>query len=118
MWLVKSVAFPLTLMRRSLGFFDFFSQDFCEALFFLIPLLTINTVSILTVPELLEAYAKHFDDLLGKSNQRDEFRHYLESLLLQMEHHETLTGLANTEPSVGAQHSHAQGMRWFLSELT
>src|SRR5215467_1644084 len=28
----------------------------------------------------------------------------------------TLTGLANTEPSVGAQQPRAQGMQWFLSE--
>jgi hypothetical protein len=32
--------------------------------------------SIPTAPEPLEAYARHFDDLFGKSNQRDEFRRY------------------------------------------
>src|SRR5258708_685150 len=67
-------------------------------------------------PEPLEAYARHFDDLFGKSNQREEFRHYLEGLLLPTERNKTLTGLANTEPSVGAQYPRAQGMQWFLSE--
>jgi hypothetical protein len=72
--------------------------------------------AIPTAPEPLEAYARHFDDLFGKSNQRDEFRHYLEGLLLPTERNKTLTGLANTEPDVGAQHPRAQGMQWFLSE--
>jgi SRSO17 transposase len=37
-------------------------------------------------------------------------------LLLPTERNKTLTGLANTEPDVGAQHPRAQGMQWFLSE--
>lgn len=69
-----------------------------------------------TAPEPLEAYAGCFDDLFGKSNQRDEFRRYLEGLLLPTERNKTLTGLANTEPYVGAQHPRAQGMQWFLCE--
>lgn len=72
--------------------------------------------AIPTAPEPLEAYARCFDDLFGKSNQRDEFRRYLEGLLLPTERNKTLTGLANTEPYVGAQHPRAQGMQWFLSE--
>lgn len=72
--------------------------------------------AIPTAPEPLEAYARHFDSLFGKSNQRDEFRRYLEGLLLPTERNKTLTGLANTEPAVGAQHPRAQGMQWFLSE--
>ncbi len=72
--------------------------------------------AIPAAPEPLEAYARHFDDLLGKSNQRDEFRRYLEGLLLPTERNKTLTGLANTEPYVGAQHPRAQGMQWFLCE--
>lgn len=72
--------------------------------------------AIPTAPEPLEAYARHFDSLFGKSNQRDEFRRYLEGLLLPTERNKTLTGLANTEPYVGAQHPRAQGMQWFLSE--
>lgn len=67
-------------------------------------------------PEPLEAYARHFDALFGKSNQRDEFRRYLEGLLLPTERHKTLTGLANTEPLVGAQLPRAQKLQWFLSE--
>ena len=74
--------------------------------------------SIPTAPEPMEAYARHFDDLFEKSNQRDEFRRYLEGLLLPTERNKTLTGLANTEPSVGAQHPRAQGMQWFLSEAS
>src|SRR5205814_3711035 len=66
----------------------------------------------------LEAYARHFDDLLGKSNQREGFRRYLEGLLLPSERHKTLTGLVNTEPVVGAQLPRAQKLQWFLSEST
>jgi len=64
----------------------------------------------------LEEYAQHFDDLLSKLNQREGFRHYLEGLLLPTERNKTLTGLASTEPFVGAQQSRAQGLQWFLSE--
>jgi hypothetical protein len=39
-------------------------------------------------------------------------------LLLPTERNKTLTGLANTEPYVGAQHPRAQGMQWFLSEAS
>src|SRR5712692_284961 len=69
-------------------------------------------------PEPLEAYARHFDDLFGKSNQREEFRRYLEGLLLPTERHKTLTGLVNAEPLVGAQLPRAQKLQWFLSEST
>ena len=41
-----------------------------------------------------------------------------EGLLLPMERAKTLTGLANTEPVVGAQHPAAQRLQWFLSEST
>ena len=37
-------------------------------------------------------------------------------MLLPAERHKSLTGLANTEPVVGAQHRHAQALQWFLSE--
>ncbi len=73
---------------------------------------------ITPAPEPLEAYARHFDDLLGKSNQREGFRRYLEGLLLPSERHKTLTGLTNTEPVVGAQLARAQRLQWFLSEST
>ena len=75
-------------------------------------------IDIIPAPEPLEAYARHFDDLLGKSNQREGFRRYVEGLLLPTERHKTLTGLANTEPLVGAQLSRAQRLQWFLSEST
>jgi SRSO17 transposase len=39
-------------------------------------------------------------------------------LLLPTERNTTLTALANTEPVRGAQHPHAQGLHWFLSEST
>ncbi len=69
-------------------------------------------------PGPLEAYAYLFDPLLGKRNQRDAFRRYLEGLLLPTERNKTLTALANTEPVVGAQQPQAQGLQWFLSEST
>ncbi|MFL5701617.1 MAG: transposase, partial [Ktedonobacteraceae bacterium] len=73
-------------------------------------------IDIAPAPEPLEAYAEHFDELLGKRNQREGFRHYLEGLLLPTERHKTLTGLVNTEPVVGAQQPRAQKLQWFLSE--
>jgi SRSO17 transposase len=73
-------------------------------------------IPITPAPEPLEAYAKHFDAVLGKSNQREGFRQYLEGLLLPSERHKTLTGLVNTEPMVGAQLPRAQKLQWFLSE--
>jgi SRSO17 transposase len=73
-------------------------------------------IEITPAPEPLEAYARHFDDVLGKSNQREGFRRYLEGLLLPSERHKTLTGLVNTEPVVGAQQPRAQKLQWFLSE--
>ena len=69
-------------------------------------------------PGPLEAYTRFFDPLLTKRNQRDAFRRYLEGLLLPTERNKTLTALANTEPVLGAQHPHAQGLQWFLSEST
>jgi hypothetical protein len=75
-------------------------------------------IDITPAPEPLEAYARHFDDLLGKSNQREGFRRYLEGLLLPTERHKTLTGLVNTEPLVGANLPRAQKLQWFLSEST
>jgi SRSO17 transposase len=75
-------------------------------------------IDLTPAPDPLEAYAKHFDDLLGKSNQREGFRRYLEGLLLPSERHKTLTGLVNTEPVVGAQLPRAQKLQWFLSEST
>jgi len=75
-------------------------------------------IAITPAPEPLEGYARHFDDLFGRSNQREEFRRYLEGLLLPTERHKTLTGLTNTEPRVGAQLPRAQKLQWFLSEST
>src|SRR5436190_11955516 len=67
-------------------------------------------------PEPLEEYIRPFDGLFEKWNQREGFRQYLEGLLLPTERNKTLTGLANTEPVVGAQHRHAQFRQWSLSE--
>src|SRR5215813_12588990 len=75
-------------------------------------------IRITPAPEPLEAYARHFDELLSKSNQREEFRRYLEGLLLPTERHKTLTGLVNTEPLVGAQLPRAQKLQWFLTDST
>jgi SRSO17 transposase len=73
-------------------------------------------IEVARAPAPLEAYVKHFDALFGKSNQRDGFRRYMEGLLLPSERHKMLTGLANTEPVVGAQLPRAQALQWFLSE--
>lgn len=75
-----------------------------------------SRLEIAQAPAPLEAYAQHFDPLFRKSNQREGFRHYLEGLLLPSERNKTLTGLANTEPLVGAQLPRAQKLQWFLSE--
>src|SRR5436189_2086924 len=69
-----------------------------------------------TVPEPLEEYVRQFDSLFEKWNQRESFRCYLEGLLEPSERNKTLTGLANTEPVVGAQEKQAQFLQWFLSE--
>jgi SRSO17 transposase len=69
-----------------------------------------------SAPEPLEEYIRPFDSLFEKWNQREGFRRYLEGLLLPSERNKTLTGLANTEPVVGAQHRQAQFLQWLLSE--
>jgi hypothetical protein len=69
-------------------------------------------------PGPLEAYARQFDDLFGKLNQREAFRRYLAGLLLPTERNKTLTALANAEPIVGAQDASVQALQWFLSEST
>jgi len=71
-----------------------------------------------TVPtaEPLEAFATHFDDLFSRRNQRQEFRRYLEGLLLSSQRNKTLTALANAEPIVGALYPSVQALQYFLSE--
>jgi SRSO17 transposase len=69
-------------------------------------------------PGPLETYCQQFDALLSKANQREDFRRYLEGLLVPQERNKTLTALANTEPVVGAQQPPAQSLQWFLSEST
>lgn len=69
-------------------------------------------------PGPLEAYAQACDDLFAKRTQRACFRRYLEGLLLPSERNKTLTGVANTEPVLGAQHPAAQRLQWFLTEST
>ncbi len=69
-------------------------------------------------PGPLETYCECFDELFSKRSQRENFRRYLEGLLLPTERNKTMTGLANTEPIVGAQHPQAQRLQWFLSEST
>jgi SRSO17 transposase len=69
-------------------------------------------------PGPLETYAQAFDDLFAKRTQRAGFRRYLEGRLLPTERNKTLTGLANTEPVLGAHHAMAQRFQWFLTEST
>ena len=70
------------------------------------------------IPDPLEAYAAHFDDLFSRPSQRAAFRQYLAGLLLPAERNKTLTALAHVEPVVGAQAPAAQRLQWFLSEST
>ena len=59
-------------------------------------------IEVARAPAPLEAYCQQFDSSMGKSNQREGLRQYLEGLLLPSERNKTLTGLVNTEPIVGA----------------
>ena len=67
-------------------------------------------------PGLLEEYAAQFDNVLPNVAQRRALRSYLHGLLLPRERNKTLTGLAGTEPVLGAQAAPAQRLQWFLSE--
>jgi hypothetical protein len=67
-------------------------------------------------PGPLEEYARQFDDCFSSLAQRRAFREYLHGLLLPRERTKTLTGLAGTEPVLGAQAAPAQRLQWFLSE--
>jgi hypothetical protein len=57
---------------------------------------------VLPAPGPLAAYAQALDVLLPTRTQRAGFRRSLAGLLFPTEHHTTLTGLAHTEPVVGA----------------
>ncbi len=67
-------------------------------------------------PGLLEAFSQEFDGLFSRRNQREGFRQYVAGLLLPAERNKTLTGLANTEPVIGAQEGRAQSLQWYVSE--
>ena len=67
-------------------------------------------------PGPLEDYAQHFDPLLSSLAQRRGLRDYLQGLLAPRDRNKTLTGLADAEPIVGAQHRQVQRLQWFLSE--
>src|SRR6478672_8699633 len=67
-------------------------------------------------PAPLEAYVQQFDACFASLAQRRAFRDYLHGLLLPRERNKTLTGLAGTEPVLGAQAPPAQRLQWFLSE--
>ena len=69
-------------------------------------------------PGPLEDYAQRFDPLLTSVAQRRGLRGYLQGLLLPRDRNKTLTGLADAEPIVGAQHREVQRLQWFLSEST
>jgi SRSO17 transposase len=69
-------------------------------------------------PGPLEDYAQRFDPLLVSVAQRRGLRGYLQGLLLPRDRNKTLTGLADAEPIVGAQHREVQRLQWFLSEST
>ena len=67
-------------------------------------------------PGPLEDFARQYDDLWKTLAQRQGFRDYLQGLLLPRDRNKTLTGLAGTEPVVGAQAAPAQALQYFLSE--
>jgi SRSO17 transposase len=67
-------------------------------------------------PGPLEEFAQQFDDLWDTLAQRRGFRGYLQGLLLPRDRNKTLTGLAGTEPVVGAQAASVQALQFFLSE--
>ena len=67
-------------------------------------------------PGPLEDYAQRFDALFSSLAQRRGLRDYLQGLLLPRDRNKTLTGLAGTEPIIGAQHREVQRLQWFLSE--
>ena len=69
-------------------------------------------------PGPLEEFAGRFDDLFGRLAQRRALREYLQGLLLPRDRPKTLTGLAGTEPVVGAPAAPAQRLQFFLSEST
>jgi SRSO17 transposase len=69
-------------------------------------------------PAPLEEYARQFDSLFGKCNQREGCRQYLEAVLVPSERNKTLTALVNAEPIAGAQEARVQALQWFLSEST
>jgi hypothetical protein len=69
-------------------------------------------------PGLLEEFAQAFDPVFSMLNQREACRRYVEGLLLPRERNKTLTGLANSEPVVGAQEGRVQSLQWYLSEST
>jgi SRSO17 transposase len=77
-----------------------------------------HRLPVLPAPGPLAAYAQAFDALFPTRTQCAGFRRSLEGLLLPTERHKTLTGLAHTEPVVGAQHPTAQRLPWGLTEST
>ena len=68
------------------------------------------------VPQPLEEYAQHFDDVFGQLAQRRSFREYLPGLLLPRDRNKTLTALAGTEPAVGAQAAAVQRLQNCVTE--
>ncbi len=67
-------------------------------------------------PGPLEDFAHQFDPLFRNVNLRMSFRAYLQGLLVPRDRNKTLTGLAGTEPIIGAQDAPAQRLQFFLSE--
>jgi hypothetical protein len=67
-------------------------------------------------PGLLEDVAQAFDPVCPMLNQREACRWYVEGLRWPTERKKTLTGLANSEPVVGAQEGRVQRLQGSLSE--
>lgn len=69
-----------------------------------------------TAPGPLADYARRYDDGWGTLAQRQGFRRYLQGLLLPRDRNKTLTGLAGTEPVVGALAAVAQALQYSLPD--
>jgi SRSO17 transposase len=67
-------------------------------------------------PGPLEAYAKQYDALFARRSQREGFRLYLEGLLTPTNRRKTLTTIAKSEPTRGANSRLVQSLQWFISE--
>ena len=68
------------------------------------------------VPGRVEDYALQFDDQFSSLAQQRGFRTHLQVLLLPRDRNKSLTGLAGTGPTVGAQAAPVQQPQFCISK--